>query len=258
MTTILAATAGLTILISEGLGRGSDGGDQVITNPNATVSTSTTTSTATSAVPDSAATVTGTITALHLEGAVVDPREITTPLTVIADRGFGNGGRITGVLVDGTPATIEWDAGRPFVLSSGGAMVLDPVRMDLTPEGIRLNLADAVHLFTAGNYHLDTPVAVGTSGVAGARESVVFSATAESRFEARGDAALFLDAARPRHLLGPGVVHLEGTLEISDATGKRTVGRVDAAEGAFDVTLTPVAGGGWTVRALLGGELTTG
>ena len=256
MATIVVATAAVTVLISNGLDRGSGADDQVLVGPS---STSTTTSTTTTVAGVSAATatrVTGTVTAMHLEGAVPEPRQVVTPLTVTAERGFGNGGAIAGVTVDGSPAAIEWDAGRPFVLSSGGALILDPARIDLTPEGLRINLADAVHTFVPGRYELDTPVAVGSSGVAGARESVVFDAVAQSTFEPRGDAALFLSSAAPRRLLGPGVVHLEGTLEVTEPSGARTVVRLDAAEGAYDLTLTPAAGGGWTVEGLLGGDVT--
>jgi hypothetical protein len=261
MTTILAATAALTVLASEGFGRLGDGGggeDQVVRPPDATATTSTTAGQGSTEVPSSATRVTGTVTALHLELAAPEPRRIAAPFTITADRGFGNGGRITGVTVEGTAATIEWDAGRPFVISSGAALVLDPVRIDLAPEGrFRLNLADGVHAFEAGTYHLDTPVAVGSSGVASPRETVVFDATTASRFEPRGDAALFLDANRARQFLGPGTIHLEGTFELTDAAGTRAVTRVDGAEVPFDIVLTPVAGGGWTIDGRVGGKLTT-
>ena len=91
--------------------------------------------------------------------------------------------------------------------------------------------------------------------MAGARESVVFDAVEASTFEPRGDAALVLAPAEPRHLLGPGVVHLEGTIEVRDASGTRTVTRLDAAAGAFDLVLTPASGGGWTVEGRLGGDV---
>ncbi len=257
MTTILAATAGLTVLVSQGFGRVQDGSDQVIRPPDAVLSTTTTDTSASSVMPTGAARVTGTITAMHLVGAVPDPREVRAPFTIVADRGFGNGATINGVTVEGTPATIEWDAGRPFVISSGGALVLDPVAMDLIPEGVRLVLADGVHGFTTGTYRLDTPVAVGTSGVAGARESVVFDASGSSRFEPRGDAALVLDGTEPRRLIGPGTVHLEGSLQIAAADGgPRAAGRLDVAEGAYELTITAVPGGGWAIDALLAGRIT--
>ena len=259
MTTILAAAAALTVLAFvavERLGDGGDAGDQVVGGPSDLTATTAPRPTTPPEVPAGAARVSGTVTGLHLELAVPEPRTVDSPFTITANRGFGNGGTITGVTVDGMVATVEWDAGRPFVISSGGALVVDPVRIDLTPEGIRLNLADGVHGFEPGTYHLDTPVAVGTSGVAMPRETLVFHATAESRFQPRGDAALFLDAQQVRHLVGPGVVHLEGTLELADASGTRAVASLDATEGPFEITLTPLDDGGWTIDARLGGGIT--
>jgi len=259
MATIVVLTAALTVLVSNGLDRGSAADDQVVASSDTTASTvtSTTEATATSISSEAAAKVSGKVTALRLDGAVPEPREVATPLTVNAERGFGNGGTIAGVTVDGQPAAIEWDAGRPFVLSSGGALVLDPVTVELVPEGLRMDLAGAVHTFVPGTYHLDTPVAVGSSGVAGARESVVFDAKDGSTFEPRGNAALVLGRDKARHLLGPGKVHLEGTLEVTDPSGaSRTVTRLDVAEGPFDTILTPAADGGWTVEGLLAGSVT--
>ncbi len=198
----------------------------------------------------------GTVTAVHLEGAVLDPREMATPFTIVSDRGFGNGGELAGINVDGTAATLVWDGGRPFVLSSGGSMILDPVTVDLVPEGLRLALGRTVQAFTPGTYRLDTPVAVGTSGVAAARDSVTFDADDRSSFSVRGDAALLLPADAPRHLLGPGLVHLEGALELVEADGQRQATTLDTAAAAFDITLSPIPGGGWSITGVLQGEIT--
>ena len=193
---------------------------------------------------------------MHLEGAVLEPRAVATPLTIVADRGLGNGGELTGVLVEGRPASVVWDGGRPFVLASGGALVLDPVVVDLVPEGLRLALAGARHGFTPGTYRLDTPVAVGTTGVAAARDSVTFEAADSSTFEGAGDAALVLGPDRARRLLGPGRLRVEGSFEVTDARGTRAVSTVDGADVAFDLTLTPLEGGGWTVRGTVQGVTT--
>ena len=259
MMALVVAVAGATALAATLLDGSTGGGDQVVSGADGTVSPGTAPSSTTvvsTVPPEGQLTVTGTVTVVHVDGAVLDPREVPTPLTVTSDRGFGNGGELTGVTVDGAAASVVWDGGRPFVLSSGGALVLDPVVVDLTPAGLRVALAGSVQGLTPGTYVLDTPVAVGTSGVAGARDQVTFSATEDSRFQAAGDAALFLDGSGPRHLTGPGSVHLEGALEVTDATGTRVVSVVDLAEGPFDVVLTPTGDGGWTITATLQGETT--
>jgi hypothetical protein len=191
----------------------------------------------------------GTVRAVHLEGAVLDPRSVPTPFTITSERGFGNGGEITGVTVGKEPASVVWDGGRPFVLASGGSMVLDPVVADLVPDGIRLSLA-GVHAIAPGTYQLDTPVAVGRSGVATSRDAVTFTATSGSTFEATGDTALLLDHTAPRHFVGPGKVHLEGTFALTLTTGVVAPGDAfDLDAGAFDLTFTPTATG-WDVTGV--------
>ncbi len=257
MVLILGLAAGLTVVVSQRLD-GGEGDDQVVGEPDGTVPPATTGGTAATAAPSTGALrVTGTVSAVHVEGAVLDPREVPTPLTITSERGFGNGGEIVGAVIDGIEQTIVWDGGRPFVLASGGALVLDPVTVDLVAEGVRVALSRAVHVFTTGSYQLDTPVAVGSSGVAEARESVAFDTTDRTTFEPRGDAALLLDATKPVHLLGPGTVHLEGSLELAGADGEHPARAVDATVGPFDITLTPVAGGGWAITATLQGPTTS-
>ena len=260
MSVALLAAGGVTYLASERLDLGGDGGDQVVSGPDGTVApgtgdTTTTTGPTGSVVPAPGQTqVTGVVTVVGIDDAVLDPRNVPTPLTVVSDRGFGNGGELTGVTVDGQPASVVWDGGRPFVLVSGGGLELDPVRVDLTPEGLRLTLGGGAHAVQPGSYELDAPVAVGTAGVASARDGVAFTADGSSLFEAKGDAGLVLTGDAPRRFLGPGTVRLEGTLEITDADGTRTVSTIEATSAAFELTLTPVAGGGWSVTATLQGE----
>lgn len=257
MWAILALVVGLTVVIDDRLDLGGGAGDQVVSQPDGTVapggaSTTTTAGGDPTAVPGPGQVhVRGTITAIHLVGAVLDPREVPVPLTIVAEAGFGNGGELTGVLVDGAPSTVVWDGGRPFVLSVGGALVLDPVDVDLVPEGLRLLLGGGTHGLVAGSYHLDTPVAVGSEGIATPHDTVDFEATAESRFEARGNAALVLGPSSPRRLLGPGRVHLEGALERTDAAGTTTATSFDVDAAAFDLTFAPVTGGGWSVDGLV-------
>jgi hypothetical protein len=99
-------------------------------------------------------------------------------------------------------------------------------------------------------------VAVGAAGFASARDAVTFTADATSLFDAYGDAALLLGPEGPRRFLGPGTVRLEGELEVTDADGTRTVTSLDAATGAFELTLTPTGAGGWSIDAVLQGQVT--
>jgi hypothetical protein len=256
MWAILALVVGLTVVIDDRLDIGGGAGNQVVSGPDGTVaadgsSTSTTAAGGPGVVPGPGQVrVRGTLAAVHLEGAVLDPREVPVPLTIVAEAGFGNGGELTGVLVGGAPSTVVWDGGRPLVLSTGGALVLDPVTVDLVPEGLRVLLGGGVHGLLAGPYHLDTPVAVGSEGIATPHDTVDFEATSESRLEARGNAGLVLGPA-PHRFLGPGRVHLEGVLERTDAAGTTTATSFDVDTAAFDLTFTPEAGGGWSVEGLV-------
>ncbi|MFP5254770.1 MAG: hypothetical protein ACLGI8_02855 [Acidimicrobiia bacterium] len=193
--------------------------------------------------------LTGAVTAVHLEGAVLEPRALPVPLTVVSDRGFGNGGELTGVTVDGQPSTIVWDGGRPFVLSGGRALVPEPAVVDLVPDGLRVALGGGAHALEPGRYQLDTPVAVGQAGIATPRDAVAFDAGAEARFEARGDAAVVLGT--PVRLLGPGLVRLAGTLEVTGAEGPVTGSTFEVARAAFDLTFTPDGTGGWRIEGLV-------
>jgi hypothetical protein len=194
--------------------------------------------------------VSGTVTAVHLEGAVLEPRTLPTPLTVTSDRGFGNGGELTGVAVGGQPSAIVWDGGRPFVLTSGGALVVEPTTVDLVAEGLRVALGGGVHALQPGRYRLDTPVAVGQAGIATPRDAVDFEAGPDARFEARGDAALVLGPGAPHRLLGPGLVRLEGALRVAGVDGAVEVTTFEVARAAFELTLTRGSDGTWQVEGL--------
>lgn len=262
MSLALLLAGGLTYLASEQLDL-SGGGDQVVSGPDGTVAPGTGDSTTTTAAPPTEVPapgqtrVTGTVTVVHLEDAVLDPRDIPTPLTIVSDRGFGNGAELSGVVVDGAAASVVWDGGRPFVLTSGGSLVLDPVAVDLVAEGVRLTLGGAVHQLAPGTYQLDTPVAVGAAGFGSARDAVAFTADDGSLLDANGDAAILLGPdGGARRFVGPGTVRLEGTLEVTDADGSRSARAIEAGVGAFELTLTPAPGGGWTVEAVLEGEAT--
>lgn len=253
MWALLTFVAAVTIVASDRLD-GSAGGDQVVAVDDETSSTSTG-----GGVPQGVpipgpgqVRVSGTVQAVLLHGAVLEPRAVPTPITVVSARGFGNGGELTGIRVDGRPAVAAWDGGRPFVLSGGSGLVLDPVEVHLVPGGLRLVLGGGSHALGPGSYQLDTPVAVGDQGMATPYDRLAFEADARSLFEARGDAGLVLGPDAPRRFLGPGRVQLEGSLEVTDGDGTRAVPRFEAEVAAFDLTLSPTADGAWRVDGLVG------
>lgn len=254
ISSVLLIVVGVTVVIDESLGRITGADDQAISGTDADAGTDGTDRSTTSTLPGevdddarAALAVAGKVTSVHLEGAVLDPREVPTPLTISSERGFGNGGEVTGVEVAGKPSSIVWDGGRPFVLSSGPGIVLDPVDVDLVDGELRCALLRGAHPLRPGEYQLDTPVAVGGSGIATPRDSVAFVAGPSARFEAHGDAALQLSSDQEHTFTGPGLVHLVGDLVVTTEQGDQAASSLDLADGPYELTLAPTEGGGWTV-----------
>ncbi|MGH9276129.1 MAG: hypothetical protein ACRDZU_15915 [Acidimicrobiales bacterium] len=248
MSVALAAVVGLTVLVHDQLDVGGDGGDQIVSGPG-TVPAGTDGDVL---VPGPGQVqVPGAVTAVLIADAVLDPREVPTPLAITSERGFGNGGEVTTVKVDGESSTIVWDGGRPFSLSSGGALLLDPVDLALTPAGLQAVLGRGNHALTPGTYQLDTPVAVGHEGIATPRDAVTFEAVEGTLFEARGDASVVFGPDAPRRFVGPGKVLLGGTFEVTDAGGTHAETALQTGTAAFDLTFTPDGAGGWTVDGIV-------
>jgi hypothetical protein len=221
-----------------------------------TVSGPTSTTTADTSLKPDQVRVSGTITGIHVDGAVVDP--LPLPLTITApQRGMGNGAEIAGVTVLGKPAQIAWDAGRPLVLTSGGPLLLDPVGVDLTPAGVVLNLGGAVHGFTPGTYRIDAPVAVGQSGLARPKDRVDFDASATSTMAVHGVGTITIGPPTAVVLRGPGHVTLAGALQVTTAAGTHSLAKLELMAGPFEITLTPGAAG-YTIAALLQGQVKEG
>ncbi len=243
----LAIVAGGTAVAVEALDLAAD-------EANVDATPSTTATTADPSLRPDQVRVTGTITALHVEGARLEP--LALPLTIDApERGSGNGAEVRGILVDGKPATVVWDAGRPLQLKSGAALVLDPVTIDLAPTGLVLSLGGAVHGFAPGTYRIDTPVALGQSGLARPRDTVTFDADERSTMEVKGSPAILLPRVIALILRGPGRVTLTGDLRAITADGNRAVHAIELPSGPFEIELTP-GPAGYTVEALLEGATT--
>jgi hypothetical protein len=255
MIAVLALAVGVTVVVYDQLDVGGDGGDQVVSGPGGSGGEDDPVI-GEGAAPDlvpgpGQVFVRGTVTTVLIADAVLEPREMPVPLTISSERGFGNGGEVTSAQVDGEPSTIVWDGGTPFVLSSGGSLLLDPVDLALVDGGLQAVLGRGNHALTPGTYQLDTSVAVGTEGVATPRDSVTFDAVEGTLFEARGDASILFGPDAPRRFVGPGTVLLAGTLEITDPDGTRTEESLVTQVAAFDLTFTPDGAGGWTVEGIV-------
>jgi hypothetical protein len=192
--------------------------------------------------------ITGTVTVVGLGATRLEPSVVATPLTLLSEeRGFNNGGELTGVTVSDRDSTIVWDGGRPFVVSSGPGLAVGAGDVELVPEGLRYTLGPGAHVFERGSYRLNTPVAVGSTGIATARDSVTFVAGPEARFAPTGHVSVVLGPTGPHRLIGAGFVRLEGELQIEDATGRRAVTELELAQVRSDLVFTPSPTGGWTV-----------
>ena len=188
--------------------------------------------------------VTGTVTAAHLEGVALGT--LATPITVsTAERGLG-GATITPALVNGKSTSIEWSAGAPLPLEGdGGSLLLGPVTVDVT-DGITVIL-DGVHGFAPGTYKIATSVAVGSAP----KDAVTFIATDESTIDFRGTATTPILTLTTD---GTGALSIQGDLKI--AHPDRTITPASAItldSGTYEIVLTPLEGGGFTVQALLQG-----
>jgi hypothetical protein len=242
---------GLTVVVDDVLDLGGPADDPVIGADPAT--TGTTVAPAEALRPDQAR-VSGTVTAVRLGAAALEPRVLDLPLVIEADRGFGNGARINATVVDGRPSIIEWDAGRPLALAGDGGLELDEVDVELTGEGLRLTLGGRTHRLLEGSYRIDAPVAVGSVGLTTPRDAVSFTTTrGGAELVARGDAGIVLRDGTAL-FLGPGPLELGGDLSVTTADGNRPAGQVSLPEGRFEITLRSGPDGTWEVEAILQGR----
>lgn len=198
--------------------------------------------------------VTGTATGVTVEGATVE--RIDTPLIVTG--GDGRGATLTDVEIDGVLTDIVWDGGRDLDLRAGGLAIL-PSRLDIyaAPTAVTLGFPDdVVHALAPGVYGLQTPVAIGSGGLAQAEDAVAFAATQESAIAFRGGATTSI---LPRELTfeAAGRVVVEGTLRVEQPAGTPAdATRIELPEGRYRVTITPLAdGSGYEVEALLQGDV---
>jgi hypothetical protein len=121
---------------------------------------------------------------------------------------------------------------------------------DLTTAGIRLSLGDTASSFLPGTYQLNTPIAVGGEATTPVeKDSIAFQVQAGdgAQLQGTGNTALVLGPTGSVHLKGPGGVHLEGSLTVTQGSSKRSARVLSLVAGPFDLVFTPAPGGGWTV-----------
>jgi hypothetical protein len=250
---VLLAVAGVTF----GVGTVAGLGDEE-TDVGEAVETTTPTSNPDLAPTES--TVTGIATAIGVQGAVL-AQEVVAAEVLTPSAGLGAGARFESVLVDDDAAAITWDAGRPLTFAAATPLRIDPdLPFDLfaIPAGIAIGFVDGqAYPVVAGTYEITAPIAVTTTGLGRARESVTFS-TAEGTTVAFTGSATTNIPPGPLAVTGPGHVTLQGTFEVHRADGTvQTATTVELPEGSFRLAFTPTAdGNGFELtEALLAGAI---
>jgi hypothetical protein len=194
----------------------------------------------------SESTITGIATAIGIDGAVF-AEDVLAPEVVTPSAGLGSGARFEGVLVDEEAAAISWDAGRPLTMAAATPLRLAPAlpfNLLATPTGTTIGFVDGVaYPVVAGAYEIDAPVAVTTTGLGRAEESVDFTAGEGATVAFTGGATTSV-APGPLAITGPGHVTLQGTFEVHRADGTvQQATSVELPEGSFRIALAPTADG---------------
>lgn len=181
-------------------------------------------------LPVGQAEVSGTITRLAATGA--NGPAIALPLTVPTGTAV-----IEGALVGEERATIVWDGGRPLRIDGTGGIDPGPTTIEVAGGTVTWPLDDGIRVLQPGEYAIDAPVAVGTSGLAGPRDGVAFAADEDTTLETVGWAPSLPMGSL--HLEGPGGLVLEGDLTVRTRDGVQRARRLALAEGPYVVDLAP-------------------
>jgi hypothetical protein len=179
---------------------------------------------------------------------------VAVPFTLNAvERGVGKA-TIENALVDGKRTSIVWGGGTPLpITGTGGAIDLSGSKVDADATGLTWTV-DGARALRPGAYRAGAPVAVGVGGLATPRDSVAFTADAQTIITARNGVVVKVPPA-PVELKGPGKVTATGQLQIRDQTTRKPAGGFQFGEGPYTITLTPVDGR-LEVDAVLQGPLT--
>jgi hypothetical protein len=175
-------------------------------------------------LPEGQAEVRGTLTGFVADDANGPP--LSVPLEI--EHG---GATIEGAIVDGRRSTVVWDGGRPFRLEGAGSIDLGPTHVEMGVGAIFWPL-DGIRVLAPGDYRVDTPVAVGSGGLAHPSDAVDFTADGETTIETRGGATVVRGLA-PLHLEGPGSLRVDGSFTITTREGTVTRTHLEFGPGSF-------------------------
>ncbi|MGQ0615901.1 MAG: hypothetical protein ACT4PW_02750 [Acidimicrobiia bacterium] len=203
--------------------------------------------------------VRGMATAIHLEGVAGLP-PLATPLAITTpERGGGSGATITGVTIDESPVSIEWDAGVPFQLEGdGGKLLANQVVIDISADATVLGFFNLDPVaFIAGTYTLNTPVAIGDGTATNeAVDQVTFETGANPTVTFRGGANTVLNET-PDRFDGVGNAAFEGELVVEQPDGTEApFAGVNLPDGPYSIRVTPVDGG-FEIEGTLQGDIGT-
>ena len=194
----------------------------------------------------------GTAQLVVATGAQSPP--VPSPFTLTAlDRGVGKA-TIENALVGGKRTTIAWGGGTPLPLSAeGGGIELSGATVEVDGTGITWKLSGTPRRLVPGEYSAGAPVATGVSGLANARDGVVFTADDSTIVNTSGDIVIKLPSQR-LDVTGPGKVMASGTLTVVDPDATRPATSVDFGEGPYQAALDPTSGT-LQINAVLQGPL---
>lgn len=191
-------------------------------------------------LPEGQAEVTG-----HVDGFVADDAE-GAPLSMPIEVEAGRKATIEGAVVDGQRSAIVWDGGRPLRLSGSGSLDLGPTHVELGAGAVSWSLT-GLRVLTPGDYRIDTPVAVGSDGLAHPRDTVSFTATEETTIDT--SEAAVVGRGLSLHLEGPGSFRADGTFSVRTRDATVTATHLEFGPGPFvvdvaeDGTFTAVGNG---------------
>ena len=200
--------------------------------------------------------VSGTVSSISAAGATGPP--LATPLLItIPVRGQGSAYIYNADVGGHQGETIYWYGGQPLsILGAGGALVPGRINVTVDSSGSTWYLDGAERKWAPAAYQVNTPVAVGSTGLANAEPSADFTAGPTTVLASRGGATIHRPATA-LHLTGPGAVQIQGRLRVRTRSGTTSASTLDLASGSdYVIDLTPGAGG-LTIQATLQGRVST-